>query len=534
MLQTSAVAGASAAAVALVGCGDSGSERDTPHSGGTLRFGSTVPPSFGLDPHVENAGALAIVARTYGYPHHGDPRTDEVVLDHLASYEQPDATTYALRMRQDVRFHAGPPADGRAVTGDDVVLSMRRYRDSALTVNKFWHKQILTGEGAPDPSTIIVTTARPYVYSMAEMGALNAGAILPREAIEQGINLASRAPGSGPFALASAEPKVTTLAAYAGYHAGAPLLAGMQWRLLNSTDELYDALRARTIDVAPASGREESNALGEEVDGLDVFIEPSLAWLSLALGTNAPALRDDRVRRAIDLALDREALIAAAAADVDGVMCGPVNQHLADGFWSLSHDELTELQGGGSIEDRRAEAAELVRAAGAENALITLQVAQAESLPAVAASIREQLARIGLRVTVELRPVLAWYVASRSGEFEASLIAHPPYETPDGALRWYHSGGPDGDGNPMGLADAALDGDIEAFQAESDREQRRELALAIQRAALGTHALLPLFTRSSYTLAHTYVRDGGFELPGSLSRYHYTQWLDLPVEGRAD
>jgi hypothetical protein len=31
-----------------------------------------------------------------------------------------------------------------------------------------------------------------------------------------------------------------------------------------------------------------------------------------------------------------------------------------------------------------------------------------------------------------------------------------------------------------------------------------------------------------------YVRDSGLELSGSLSRYHYRQWLALPVEGHPD
>jgi len=534
LLAGGAAGGAAGLALAAIGCDDSvttDTQQATP--GGTLRFGTTLPPSFGLDPHVETAGWLPIIARLYGYPLHADPRSDDILLDHLESYEQPDPVTYVLRLRTDARFHASAPALGRAVHAEDLVVSLRRFRDNPLSVNKYWHRRILAAEGAPDLRTVIVTTRSPYVYSLAEIGGINAGAIIPREAIEQSMNLTSAGAGSGPLELDAAEPKSVALRRFAAYHGEPTRVHGMRWHLFNNTSDMAAALRARAIDVAPVATAADADAIARDEKGLIVVPEPSFATVALALRIDRPPFDDERVRRAIDLALDPASVVEASGlSDDDAGPTGPVNVHLADGFWSLDEEEMATSRG--TEDDPRAEARALVDAAGASGQRFSLQVAGVENLPAVAEAVRSQLTAIDLRAEIEVKPLLAWYVDSRRGNFDASIVALPPYEHPDGALRWCHPDGPEGDGNPLGLSEPELERVIERAREEPDRDGRRELVLQAQRLALRTHALLPLMATTGHTLTWDYVQESGLDLPGSLARYHARQWLDLPVEGRPD
>ena len=51
-----------------------------------------------------------------------------------------------------------------------------------------------------------------------------------------------------------------------------------------------------------------------------------------------------------------------------------------------------------------------------------------------------------------------------------------------------------------------------------------------QRLMIEDRPLIHLFSGVGYSAAHGYVRDTGFELPGSLQRAHYRQWLALPAD----
>jgi peptide/nickel transport system substrate-binding protein len=472
----------------------------------------------------------------YGYPHHVDPATDDIMLDHLEGYEQPDETSYVLRLRSAVRFQDAAPGNRRSVTADDVVLSMRRYRDSALTVNKFWHAKILRAEGAPDSRTIVLSLQRPYVYTMAETGHINAGAIVPREAIDQQIDLRAGGSGSGPLqpneASASSDGAIR-LRRFEGHSLDAAFVDAMEWRYFEAAELMFDALRSRSADIVPARSRKEAAALRDELGGLRVVREPSLSTYCLGLKVDRPPFNDERTRRALDLLVDRAELIRAAGLEPDdGHSTGPVNVNLAGGYWAFpSANESTD---GRPIEDKRAVAASLLQAAGSANATFALQAPNAPEVLDVAAAVREQLSAAGLRVALEPLPSLTSFVRTQRGDFSAMVFAQPPYETPDGALRWYHSGGPNGDGSPSGLSDAELDALIERSWAERDRAARRDAVLTAQRLAVERRPLLQLFAASGYTCAWSYVRDDGLELPGSLARYHYKQWLELPVSGRAD
>src|SRR5579859_2384614 len=75
---TAAGAAGATALAAVCGTGGRGFEQvlpnaEGPQRGGTLRTGTTLPLSYGLDPHVEQGAGLAIVPRVFGYLLHADP-----------------------------------------------------------------------------------------------------------------------------------------------------------------------------------------------------------------------------------------------------------------------------------------------------------------------------------------------------------------------------------------------------------------------------------------------------------------------------
>jgi len=400
------------------------------------RTATTLPLVYGLDPQAETGTGLAIFPRVYGYLLHVDPADDSIVYDHAHSIEQPDPQTYIVRMRDSVRFQNLPPVGGRAVTAEDAVLSLLRFRDNPLVLNKTWHSTVLDAADALDSLTVRITTKRPYAYSAGEIGAIGAGAILPKEMIS-GVDLTSAGIGSGPFRIDAVDNSTRVrLARNDGYfRSEIPYLDAMEWRIVATDDEKLEAFRQHAADVIPNRDRIEAEDLAKSTQGIETTIEPALAYLSLGLRVDRPPFNDLRVREAIDIALDRDAMSRDIAFG-DGQVLGPVNPHLANGFWSLPRDEIVASQRGrDAIETRRAAAQGMLAAAGAAGAHIRLQVPKIPQLLDVADVVASQLRQIGLVVDLETLDQLTWYVNFRRGDFDATIIGQLPYESPDQPTR---------------------------------------------------------------------------------------------------
>ena len=522
-------AGSAAFVVATTaGCnrgGSSPSPTPVPRRGGTLRTATTLPLAFGLDPQIESGTGLAIFPRVYGYLLHNDPDGDVIVYDHAHAIELPDAQTYIIRMRDGVRFQDIAPVSGRAVTAEDAVLSLLRFRDNPLVLNKTWHATILDRADAIDRLTMRVTTKRPYVYSLGEMGAIGAGAIIPKELISN-VDLRTSGIGSGPFRIDGVSDARVRIARNDRYfRAPLPYLDAMEWQIVDSDDAKVAAFRQHAADMIPNRDRIEAQDLAA-MPGAETDSAPALAYLSLGLRVDRPPFNDPRVRQAIDVGLDRDAM----SRDIefgDGEVLGPVNPHLGNGYWSLPREEIVAAQrGGDSIESRRTDAQAMLAAAGASGALMRVQVAKLPQLIDVAGAIATQLRQIGLTIELETLDQLAWYVNFRRGDFHATLIAQLPYESPDQPTRMYHSGGIDATRNMFGFADPTIDMLVERSWSQAVRGERQQTLIEAQRLMIDARPMIQLFTSTEYSTAWSYVRNRHAGVTGSMAQYNYEQWLD--------
>lgn len=532
-----ALAGGTAAAAAAawaVACRNPGAKRvdepatPVPRAGGTLRTGTTLPLSSGLDPQVETGTGLQIFPRVYGYLLHVDPNDDSTTYDHALSVEQPDATTLIVRLRPDIRFHDIAPVSGRIVTAEDAAASMMRYRDNQLVLNKTWHAHVLDRIETPDAVTLRVTTSQPNIYSLSELGGISAGAIIPKELTVPATDLSFFGIGSGPFQIERASLNDSVRVVRNGGYLRAPLpyLDAMEWAVYDVDADRVEALKRQQVDVVANHDRAEAQEIAAAFPDIDVTSELSLAYLSLGLRVDRAPFIDPRVREAIDIGLDRDVMIRDIAFG-EGDILGPVNQHMAGGYWSLQRAETTAAQRGDApIAQRQADAREMIDRAGVAGGRVRLQVAKVPQLLDVASVVREQLQRIGLVVDLETIDLLPWFLGFRRGEFEMTLISHLPYESPDAPTRMYHSAGVDGTRSPFGFADAAIDRLLEQSWAERDRAVRRHTLLEAQRLMIRARPMIQLFTNKAYTSAWKHVQGRRPGLTGSMAQYNYEQWLD--------
>jgi peptide/nickel transport system substrate-binding protein len=527
-----AAALSAAGALAVVGCDTDDEAGPTPTAiprrGGTLRTGTPLAISDGLDPHFERGSGLTIFPRVYGYAFHVDPRDDTLILDHAESIEQPDMRTYVVTLREGVRFHDVAPANGHEVRAQDYVASVRRYAEDPRVHDNVWHHTVFDSIEATDDRTAVVRVRDPNVYTVYELGGINSGAIVPEEVADARPSLIAEHVGSGPFVLEEMDAergvRIARNAEY--FRTELPHLDAMEWQVFDRDAERVAAFLDGELDVMPNRNKVEADRVSEEAPQAVVHGEPSLSSLALGLRTDRAPFSDERVREAIDIGLDREALVRDVTGG-DGRILGPVNPNMSSGYWALPRAEVTQAyEPVRVLETRRARARAALGAAGVLDEPLRIQVVDDPEIIDVALAVEQQLRAIGLRAELQRVTLIEWFLAYRSGTFDATLIQHPPYETPDRPTRLYHSGGLSGERNPFRFEDAEIDRLVERSWAEFERPVRRRTLLEAQRLMLRARPVLPLFAGVGYTSAWPRVRGRRPEDPPSLQQYNHELWLE--------
>ena len=539
VLRAGAAAGTGVAGIALAACGggEEAPAARTPsvpegiaRAGGNVVMGVDGPPTFGLDPHTEVSTGLQVIPKIYGYMLHQDPRNESVIPDHAESWEQPDDLTYVVKLRPGIRFQNLPPVNGREVVADDVLASFQRFIDNPLVPTKTWYTEILESMEATDDYTLVFKTNRPYVYTWENLGLINA-VIIPRELTDYTkVDLNTSGVGSGPFILdkAALSEQIEVVKNPDYFNQPLPYIDRQTWRIVLDAAIRVAAFKDRQIHVMANRDRLEMEDIAGLSDEVRTFSKPNLKYVSLGMRVDQPPFNDARVREAIDIGLDRQEFIEKMSFG-DGEILGPINPHLVEGFWSLPQDELTEAyQSGLSSEERTKTARDMISAAGALGAKITVQTDTRQIAVDIATILESQLERLGFEAEVEVSELLAWFINLTQGNFQSTVIDHLAYESPDFPTRWYYSLGTTDVGSWFGYGNSEIDELIVKSWGQFDREERRDTLLEAQRLMLQEHGpMLNIYTGLEYSSAWGFVKNWRPELPGTLAEYNYEYWLDL-------
>ena len=235
--------------------------------------------------------------------------SDGTVLPELAEHwtESADGQTYTFHLRRNVRFHDGTP-----LTSEDVRSTFARIGESSNVEVA----QRIASVDAPDPATVNVHLKAPwaaFIPSIAWYGA----SILPAHiygATAWKDNPAKRQPiGSGPFKFKAWEPgRRIVLEKNPAFFGQGPYVRrariyhhahGGGSRCSSSTGGRVDLMMGRppAAMVRPRRGRPRCA----------VVMAPSDGRTYLAFNLRTPPFDDLRMRRAVNLALDRQALVGS-------------------------------------------------------------------------------------------------------------------------------------------------------------------------------------------------------------------------------
>lgn len=296
------------AALALTGCaggGDAGDGGDG--SGGTLTLGAIIEP-LTLDPAGSEWGNRSPYYQAmYDTLLLATPEgTIEPWLATAWEYND-DNTVLTLTLRDDVTF-----SDGTSLTADVVVENLQRFKDGT-SPDASYFAQVETFEAVND-STVAITLSEPNPALLNYL-TRDAGLIASSEAIAAG-DLATNPVGSGPYIYdASTSVPGTSYRYTANPDYWNPDVQHYDSLVINVLSDATAALNAIKAGEANAVKLLTSNDLAEvEAAGWTINAN-ELDFAGLLLldrdGVQAEALKDVRVRQALNYAFDREGLLAA-------------------------------------------------------------------------------------------------------------------------------------------------------------------------------------------------------------------------------
>lgn len=448
-------------------------------------------------------------------------------------WETPDDRTYVFHLRQGVMFH-----NGREMTADDVVFSLRRVLDHPET---WWNEMMgptipldpaaaaavatAAASGTPTPAPQIgltieatgpyevrATLSQPYAPFLQALSATTT-AIVPGQEVEAGeLDLSLEMVGTGPFRVQEhVEDQRWVFAKHADYwQEGQPLLDEVVWQILPDEPARVAALRTGEIQIATFDNPTMLDLLANDPN-VTTLEQTTTNYYILFVNGTRPPLDDQRVRQAISLAVDREQIKDLALFGRASVT-GPIAAAFSDLAAPVSEVPFYTRD----VARARALLAEAAHPDG-----LALQILVTPDLPAtvtMAELIRAQVAEAGIELEIVQRD-LATFVNEYSTEGTAQLAISwwAGYSDPYLILLQLAS---TSFGSTLGMVDQALDDLIVRSAREVDPAARLTVLRELEEAIAALGYFQPLVTRDNFVAYRkdqignvTFTASDGFGLP---------------------
>lgn len=219
------------------------------------------------------------------------------------SWEQTSPTEWLFHLREGVTFHDGAPFDANSV-----VYTLERTLDPTLTCitrTKYFDGNEISAE-VVDDHTVRFTTGTPIPI----LPVLLAQMAISSPNTPKG-EYTTKPIGTGPYEFASwTQGENVKIKAHDGYWGGEPKVTGATyvWR----TESSVAAAMVKTGEADLAFAIAPQDADNPETDKVYPNSETSMFRLSV----DVPPLNDLRIRKAINLAIDREAFLGTVISEV--------------------------------------------------------------------------------------------------------------------------------------------------------------------------------------------------------------------------
>ncbi|HEY7539185.1 MAG TPA: ABC transporter substrate-binding protein [Methylomirabilota bacterium] len=466
----------------------------TPKRGGTLALRTWDPPHF--DP-FQTISYKTHIALSFTHSrllkHRAGPSvvpgTFPIEGDLAESWTQPNETTYIFKLRRGVRWHNKPPVNGRELTADDVVFSVNHFLTVKGNANAYMLKSVDKVE-APDKYTVKFTLKEPFVWFLDMLANPLAVAIVAKEVVDKHGDLKKweAVIGTGPWMLDSYRPNVgiTYVKSPTYFVQGLPYIDRIETtvdednasRMAAFLSGKYDLGWEFPCTINRVDWVQIKDTLKQKRPKLKTAEFPSPVMSHISMRTDQKPFSDVRVRQAMSLAIDRQAIIDSVFEGV-GAMNPAVAAALRE--WSIPMDKLGE--GAKYFKYDPAEAKRLLAAAGYPNGFpgtLCFTTYGSTILVDSMQLVQKDLKAVGIDVKIDQKEYGAYIATCFYGKFDSMTYGpQTGFLEPDNFL--YGQYYPDELKNQSHINDPVVADMLVRQRRTPDVAKRREIIYDIQR-----------------------------------------------------
>lgn len=293
-----------------------------PATAATLHRGTNSEPRS-LDPHKAVGNSAAVILYDLFTGLMTLDAAGKLVPGVAESYSvSEDGLTYTFTLRDDAVW-----SDGTPLTADDFVYSFRRLLTpetaarfasqlspivNAQAINKGEKPPEALGVQAVDPRTLVVTLTQPTAY-LPQLMSSNAASPVPRHVIEaegRGWTRPEVMVSNGAYKLAEVMPAtfIRAVKNEAFFDAENVAIDEIIFYPTENQGTSLSRFRAGELDIILNFPADQIDRIRETMPD-SLHITPALGVYYLAPNIRKPPFNDPRVRRALNLAIDREAIV---------------------------------------------------------------------------------------------------------------------------------------------------------------------------------------------------------------------------------
>lgn len=432
-------------------------------SASTLHLSTSSNPAR-LNPLIATDSASSSVA---GFIFNALVKYDEngqkIIGDLAESYRFITPTLIEFKLRRNVTWH-----DGQPFTSRDVLFTYDLIKSPATITPYASDFRVVKSVRTVDDFTLRVEYEKPY-FKALEIWMMG---IVPRHILEKekdimgsGFNTAPI--GTGPYRLKKLEfSKQIVLEANPAYFERKVQIERIVFHIIADPMTRFLMLKSNQIDVDTLDPMQYERQLDRSFHRDFKMLElPSHSYTYLGFNLRLDKFKDPRVREALSLGADRNALIDLLFLNHGKVCTGPFLPG------SKGFNEAIKAP-----KQNISKAKALLKAAGYdEKHPLTFEIATSNSnmiRPYAAEILQRQFAQIGVRVTLR---VMEWQAFLNTvvfpRKFDTVLLGWSLSLTPDPYALWHSDSDKPGGFNLVGYRSGEIDRLIEEMEASTDPEK---------------------------------------------------------------
>lgn len=314
-----------------------------------------------------------------------------------------DGLVYTFTVRDGVSFHDGTP-----MSVEDVVGSLTASSAEGSLNPDAKRMTAVSSIEATDDRTIVITLSRRDINFLDTLTTA-AGFVTPQT---EGLDLATTANGTGPYTVDQWNKGATiSLAPAENYWGDEPANGGVVFHYITDPTTAATALRGGEIDMI-AGTTPETAALFADDEAFTVTEGASTSWMTLGFNNAFEPLSDERVRKAIRQAINKEELIEVIGGGAITV----------DSMTVPSDPWYVDTTGSAPYDPKAAQA--LLKEAGQENLSLTLTVSNTYDT-IITEFIAAELAKVGVEVKIDQVEFATWLdEAFTKKNYELTMVLH--------------------------------------------------------------------------------------------------------------